>query len=229
VELADTFYHVLARGNEQRAIFRDEADHRHFLELLGRLTERFEVELWSYVLMPNHYHLVLRTERPNLSRAMQWLGVAYSVWHNLRHQRCGHLFQGRFKSFIVQEEGYLDRLILYVHRNPLRAGLVERLSRYPWSSHRCVAYGRGCEGWFRPQRVLRPFGGRRSAFRRAVQDYSEEAGKLLEHLRHGVFLGTLEHLERVLKRGRLSGSPPEIALKTPPRQMTNEDVTPSTL
>jgi len=77
--------------------------------------------------MPNHHHLVLRTLRPNLSRAMPWLGVAYTNWFNARHDRSGHLFQGRFRGFVIEDESYLRQLLLYVHRNPLRAGLVERL------------------------------------------------------------------------------------------------------
>lgn len=202
-DLPDTYYHVLSRGNERRALFRDDADRRHFVDLLGRMAERFGLEVWAYVLMGNHYHLVVRTRAANLSRAMHWLGVAYSVWHNRRHGRAGHLFQGRFKSFIVAEEPYLEQLLLYTHRNPLRAGMVQRLADYPWSSYRGLAYGRGCPGWFDRARVLALFGGSAPRFRRAVQAYSEEASKLLEDLRHGFFLGSLEACERLLERARL--------------------------
>jgi hypothetical protein len=133
---------------------------------------------------------------------MQWLGVAYSVWHNRRHDRSGHLFQGRFKSFVVEEDDYLERLLLYVHRNPVRAGLVERLSQYRWSSYPCLAYGRECVGWLARDAVLGLFGGERARFRRAAQAYSEEAAGLLEDLRHGVFLGSETGLARLLARAR---------------------------
>jgi REP element-mobilizing transposase RayT len=130
VESADAFYHAFSRGNERRPIFHDDGDRGHFLKCLGVLGERFGVELWAYVLMPNHYHLVLRTLRPNLSHAMHWLGVAYTNWFNARHDRSGHLFQGRFKGFVVEDESYLHRLLLYVHRNPLRTPLRgERTAR----------------------------------------------------------------------------------------------------
>ncbi|MCX5670670.1 MAG: transposase, partial [Planctomycetota bacterium] len=190
VELADGFFHVLSRGNERRAIFHDDDDRQRFLELIGLMAERFELEPWAYVLMPNHYHLVLRTLRPNLSRAMHWLGVAYTNGFNARHRRSGHLFQGRFKAFLVEDESYLSRLLLYIHRNPLRARLVERLAEYPWSSYLCLAYRRSGPGWFRPGLTLGLFGGRPEDFRRSVQAYSEEGDKLLENLWHGVLLGS---------------------------------------
>ena len=82
--------------------------------------ERFSLGVYAYVLMGNHYHLLVRTRQAHLSAAIQWLGVSYSAWHNARHQRSGHLFQGRFKSFMISEDAYLYRLLLYIHRNPLR-------------------------------------------------------------------------------------------------------------
>jgi len=203
LECAKAFYHVFSRGNERRAVFYDDRDREHFLALLGVVRQRFEAEPLAYVLMPNHYHLVLRTLRPNLSRAMQWLGVAYTNWFNARHERSGHLFQGRFRAVLVEDEAYLRRLLLYVHRNPLRSGLVERLADYPWSSYRCLAYGRGREEWFRPASALTLFGGRPREFRRAVQDYSEEADKLSENLWHGLWLGSEEGLKALVERLRL--------------------------
>jgi putative transposase len=89
-------FHGTARGNERKALFRDEADRFHFLTLLGELPERFGLNVHAYVLMDSHFHLLLETPEANLSRAMQWLSVSYSVWFNRRHDRVGHLFQGRF-------------------------------------------------------------------------------------------------------------------------------------
>ncbi len=203
VACADASYHVFSRGNEKRPVFYDDRDREHFAGLLGLLAERFELEVWAYVLMPNHYHLVLRTLRANLSAAMQWLGVAYTNWFNARHGRSGHLFQGRFKAFLVEDEAYLRRLLLYAHRNPLRSGLAERLADYPWSSYRCLAYGRGCAEWFRPALTLGLFGGSPREFRRAVQEYSEEADALLENLWHGTLLGSEEGLKKLVERQRI--------------------------
>ena len=193
-----TTYHVLSRGNERRSIFDDARDCERFVELLGALSERYGIEVWAYVLMGNHYHVVLETTEANLSRAMQWLGVTYSVHYNRKYRRSGHLFQGRFKSFVVSDDDYLRRLLLYLHRNPLRAGVVERLAEYVWSSYPCLAYGRKCVPWLARDKVLKLFGNSQQAFRRAVQEYSEEQDRLLENLRFGLLLAS----ERVAEQFR---------------------------
>ena len=197
IECENALYHVLSRGIEGRTIFLDSRDNEHFLGLLAAMAERFHVELWGYVLMGNHYHLVLRTRQPNLSRAAQWLGVSYASWFNARRERKGHLFQGRFKSFLIEDEHYLRSLLLYVHRNPLRAGLARRLADYRWSSYPCLAYGRGCASWLLRDSALALFGGEPAEFRRAVQEYSEEKEKLFENLWHGLFLGSRAGLVRL--------------------------------
>src|SRR4030042_2552139 len=102
MDCPDAFYHVLSRGNERREIFWDEEDHLRFLNTLSKMVERFKLEVHAYVLMKNHFHLLVHTQEANLSRAIQWMGVRYSVWFNRRHQRSGHLFQGRFQSFLIE-------------------------------------------------------------------------------------------------------------------------------
>ncbi|MEW6609621.1 MAG: transposase [bacterium] len=94
IQYEGAIYHVMSRGIERGTIFLTEEDYLRFLECLERAVEKFQLEIFAFVLMGNHYHLLLRTPQANLSRAMQWLKTAYSVYYNLRHQRCGHLFQG---------------------------------------------------------------------------------------------------------------------------------------
>ena len=119
IEICGGWYHVTARGNERKKIFRDDQDHQRFLELLEEWVDRFGVRLHAYVLMENHYHLLVETPRANLTQAMQWLQVSYTVGFNRRHRRVGHLFQGRYKA-IVMEEGLGWELSRYVHLNPVR-------------------------------------------------------------------------------------------------------------
>jgi len=119
IEAVGAWYHITARGNERRAIFRDDDDRRQFLGLVGELEERFGVAVHAYVLLDNHYHLLLRPLAGNVSRAMQWLGVSYVVWFNRRHRRVGHLFQGRFKALLLEEEAAAE-VSRYVHLNPIR-------------------------------------------------------------------------------------------------------------
>src|SRR5881628_1690594 len=120
IEQPGAWYHVTGRGNERKDIFRDDPDRLHFRALLGEMVERCGLLLHSWVLMSNHYHLLLEAPRGNLSLAMQWLNVSYSVWFNRRHRRIGHLFQGRFKAIVVEAQSWALALSRYVHLNPVR-------------------------------------------------------------------------------------------------------------
>src|ERR1043165_1951802 len=122
IERAGGWDHLTARGNERRAVFRDDRDRAHFCELLGQMVSQCRVRLHAFVLMDNHYHLLVELSEPNLSRTGQWLNVSYSVWFNRRHRRSGHLFQGRFKSVLVDPTQWGVELSRYVHLNPVRTG-----------------------------------------------------------------------------------------------------------
>jgi REP element-mobilizing transposase RayT len=129
-------YHVTARGNERKAVFRNDTDRFHFLELLSEATERFGIRIHGYVLMDNHFHLLLETPEANLSCAMQWLNVSYSVCFNRRHKRVGHLFQGRFKSLLIEDDAGWQEVARYVHLNPVRLAGLELDKRQQAASRR---------------------------------------------------------------------------------------------
>jgi REP-associated tyrosine transposase len=148
VEFEDAIYHLCARGNARQAIFHDERDCARFLQLLSESAQRFDAAVLCFVLMGNHFHLVAQTHRPNLGRWMHWLLVSYTVYFNRRHRSSGHLFQGRYKSFLVQQGDYLLSLSRYVHLNPVRgvslgrgnpAERRKRLRGFKWSSYRGYA------------------------------------------------------------------------------------------
>jgi REP element-mobilizing transposase RayT len=120
IHIPGAWYHVTARGNERRAIFREERDYAQMILTIEETIARFALRLHGYVLMENHYHLILEAPEGNLSRAMQWLNVSYSIWFNRRHRRIGHLFQGRFKAIIADPQEWGLALSRYVHLNPLR-------------------------------------------------------------------------------------------------------------
>jgi putative transposase len=207
LDYPDTFYHVLSRGNEKREIFRDDKDYLKFLEILERVVDRFHLEVHAYVLMKNHYHLLVRTREESLSRAIQWLGVSYSVWFNRKHQRSGHLFQGRFKSFLIENERYLTAMCLYIHNNPLRAGIVKRSAHYKWSSYHAYALTdrRYRVSWLSTDVVLAICGGSRREFLKAQRLSFAEEGNLLDGLRHGLYLGSAEFSEECIQRGKEEG------------------------
>jgi putative transposase len=136
IEFPGALYHVTSRGDRREPIYRRDDDRRLHLAIIGQALQRFGACLWAYCLMPNHYHLVLQTPLPNLSRAMRHINGVYTQAFNRRHGVAGHLFQGRFKAILVDGDAYLLTLCRYVERNPVAAGLVQHAEDWPWSSCR---------------------------------------------------------------------------------------------
>jgi len=158
IEFPGSFWHITQRGNERRAIFRDDTDCLHFLELLGEAVRRFEWIVTAYALMLNHYHLALElTAVETLSRGLMWLDGQYARWFNWRHDRAGHLFQGRPGEYLLEKEGYYLEVLRYVVLNPVRASIVEKPEEYAWSSYRSTAGLAPAPKWLAVDRVLAAF------------------------------------------------------------------------
>lgn len=150
-------WHITVRGNERRNIVRSDRDRRRFVELLGEAARRYGWVITAWVLMSNHYHLVIETPDSTLSRGMQWLNSKYAQWFNKTHKRVGHLFQGRFKAVLVDRDTYLLELLRYVVLNPVRAKMVARPEDYRWSSYRATAGLDEAPPWLAVDRVLAQF------------------------------------------------------------------------
>jgi len=135
IEFPGAFYHVIARGNNKQRIFINDDDYKYFLERLGQYRERFNFTLYAYVLMPNHIHLLIETDKFPLSRIMQALQFTYTQNFNRRHKKTGHLFQGRYKAILCQKESYLLELIRYIILNPVRGRLIKKPVDWRWSSY----------------------------------------------------------------------------------------------
>lgn len=167
LQFEDALYHLCARGNRRQRIFVSDKDYARFEHFLADSIKRYQVELHCYVLLPNHFHLLARTLKPNVSRWMHWLITSYSVWFNRGHRLSGHLFQGRFKGFLVQENEYLLELSRYLHLNAVR-GLVlgagnpgerrTRLRSYQWSSYLGYAGLARQKAFVSEHLILREFG-----------------------------------------------------------------------
>jgi putative transposase len=157
LEFPDALYHITARGNAQQSIFVDDTDRLQFLRLLGREIQQQRWRCYVYCLMGNHYHLVLETPEPNLSRGLRRLHGTYTQWFNRRHQRVGHLLQGRFKSILVEKESYLLELCRYVVLNPVRAGMVLAVEDWVWSSYRGTAGMQAAPDWLDVSTILALF------------------------------------------------------------------------
>lgn len=135
IDVEDGLYHVTSRGWERRPVARDDRDRQRWFDLFDRVTTRCQWRVFAWVLMGNHFHLYLRTPEPNLSTGMRDLNSGYASGFNRRHRRCGALFQGRFKTVLVEDESHALELTRYVHLNAVRARMVERPEEYGWSSY----------------------------------------------------------------------------------------------
>ena len=221
LEYQGALYHVTARGNEQREIFLDDTDRATFLGLLGKEIQQQGWLCYAYCLMGNHYHLLLETPEPNLSRGMRRLNGVYTQKFNWRHQRHGHLFQGRYKSILVERERYLLELCRYVVLNPVRAGMVAVESDWRWSSYRATAGFDRVPKWLCVTGVWGLFGQeRRAAVSRYRQFVRDGVGRLSPwlHLRGQIYLGGESFLAEMahLSRGRPLDNVP-ILQRTPDR------------
>ena len=213
VEYAGALYHVMDRGDRSEAIFRDDGDRELFLRTLGQTCERTGWRVHAYVLMNNHYHILLETLEPNLSAGMHWLQSAYTIRHNVKHGLKGHLFQGRYKAIPVDgRDGLYFRTVSdYIHLNPARAGLVgERLLDFRWSSFPAlVGAPRNRPRWLCAEWVLEQ--GDRASARMALRENLElrarEDGKrggidkeMLKALRRGWYFGSEDFRADLLDR-----------------------------
>jgi len=136
IEYEGAFYHVTARGNERKRIYYSKADYEKFKAYLEEAQDKYGYLLHCYVLMTNHYHLIIETPRANLSSVMHYINGSYTNYINIRKRRSGHLFQGRYKAILVDRDSYLLELSRYLHLNPVKAKMVERPEDYPYSSYR---------------------------------------------------------------------------------------------
>jgi len=135
VDLPNFLYHIIVRGNNKQPIYLDKNDYQRFIKMLKTAKEKYNFKLYAFALMPNHFHLLLKPgEKAGISKIMQSLNTGFTMYFNRKHNRCGHLYQGRYKSILVEEEVYLLELIRYIHLNPVRAELVEDVSKYAYSS-----------------------------------------------------------------------------------------------
>ena len=228
IDQAGAYYHVLSRGQEGGEIYSGVESRRNFLERLSELPGRFGIVVHGYVLMGNHYHLLLQPRGLNLSQAIQWLNVGYSIWFNLKYRRSGSVFQGRFKSVLIAEESQLNEITRYLHLNPVRIkrfGLETRsrkakekgagqaldaqavrsaihyLREFRWSSYRSTIGLEKAPDWL-DTRLSKAFG------RKGYRDYVEQGIRLgmpsnpCEETVIEGYLGSREALEKLREKLR---------------------------
>lgn len=239
VEFPGALYHVISRGNERNPIFKNGPDRNLFIETLKESVELAGVEVISYVLMDNHYHMIIETPNSNLSHFMKHFGLTYTVRFNKRHSRSGHLFQGRFKAILIEEDPYLMGLSRYIHLNPIRtkgwvdARVAEKwryLKSYLWSTLPGYIDGRKRANWIRYEKVMNSFGKDERSFGTAYKGFMMEGLKStlsnpFDEVKGQIVLGSDGYIERIrscLHRGLKVRELP--ALRSLKKVLTIEEV-----
>lgn len=204
----DAWYHVMNRGRSRVHIYRESEDYFTFIELLLEAAAMWKVRIAAYCLMSNHYHLLVQTPGANLPRFMRHVNGLYTQYFNRTNKSDGPLFRGRYKSIVVERDSYLLELVRYIHRNPLQAGLVNRLENYRWSTHRLYLAKDKAVHWLQKDLVLSMLERDKQKQRQAYIDFmkkEEDAqiiGKLYGQGKLPLLLGTKGFIEDIRHKYR---------------------------
>lgn len=206
------FYHVTSRGNERKAVFKSKRDREKFLEYLESATQRYDARIHTYCMMDTHYHLLLETPSGNLSQIMRHINGAYTTYFNVKRDRSGHLFQGRYKAILVDIDKYAKELSRYIHLNPVRAKMVETPEEYDWSSYKLYIGKQGSAKWLCRDFILGYFGEKVSMAQKRYQDFvnaftDQEYNSPLEEVVSSTLLGGADFI-KFIKDSYLSAKKP---------------------
>jgi REP element-mobilizing transposase RayT len=205
IEYPNAWYHVMNRGRRGEDIFSDSEDFRIFIELLKESAGHWNVKISAYCLLSNHYHLLIQTPLGNLSRFMRHLNGVYTQRYNRTHKCDGQLFRGRYKAILVEEDSYLLELVRYIHRNPLKAGIIKDIDLYEWSSHPDYMSEEKQSAWLHKDFVLTMLNTdtekRLNAYQQFIsQEDSEEISGIFDSKKLPSILGTEEFIDQIKNR-----------------------------
>jgi len=225
LELAGGLYHVTSRGDRREAIYDDDVDREKWLEILGDTCKRFNWRCHAYCLMDNHYHIVVETAEANLSKGMRQLNGVYTQYYNRRHDRVGHVFQGRFKGILVERDAYLLELARYVVLNPIRAKMTKTIKSWKWSSYKAMVGEAVAPSWLNTDWILEQFGKqRKSAIERYVNFVREGVGlpSIWNNIQNQVFLGSEKFINKnqvLINKKESLGEVPRLQKRKLPRSL----------
>lgn len=216
IEYPGAFFHVTARGNAKKTIFYDDFDRGQFLSILGKTIEKYNWRCHALVLMDNHYHLLLETLDPTLSKGMRQLNGLYAEKHNQRYGTVGHLFQGRFKAFLIEEATYFLTVARYIVLNPVRANMVRHPADYRWSSYRATAGLEMVPSWLTIDRMFTEFKSAsvdaHSAYRKFVAE-GIGLSSPFEACKKGIILGSDQFIADLREKVELKDIDMEVILE----------------
>jgi REP element-mobilizing transposase RayT len=200
IEFSGALYHLTSRGNARQNIFMVDEDRDDFLNVLSKACDRYYWQCHAYCLMSNHYHLLIETRIPSLSRGMQYINGVYTQSFNRRHNRVGHVLQGRFKSILVDRDSYMLELARYIVLNPVRARMVRFAEEWPWSSYRATAGLAIAHPALTTDWVLGNFGEQRKSAELSYKNFVRQGNNQAspwEMLKNQIYLGSDEFVDKM--------------------------------
>jgi REP element-mobilizing transposase RayT len=204
IEYQDAFYHIIQRGIERRSIFASDDDKNKFLYYLDLAHTAYAAIIHTYVLMDNHYHIILQTPKANLSKIMHYLNTSYAAYFNAKRKRRGPLYQGRYKAILIQQDEYLHHLSRYIHLNPVRANITKDPAGYPWSSYRYFTSSSTPPRWLETDFILSIFDKNNKMskilYSKFVRDSIGSEKKIIdENTIKGIILGNGDFAENIIR------------------------------
>jgi putative transposase len=197
IQFPEAVYHVMNRGARRQSTFADDTDYQAFLDTLAEAHRLWEIDVFAYSLMGNHYHLCLRTPKGNLSRVMRHVDGIYTQRFNRRHGRDGTLFRGRYKAILIDADEYLAAVVRYIHLNAVEAGIVKMPEDYLWASHRYYLGAKGAPNWLNIQEAVKQIGGRRVFHEFVLSGNEESLKQYYEAQRQSPVLGSEAFINRL--------------------------------
>ena len=215
------FYHITSRGDGRKRIYISRYDYKKFLEYIMQAKEKYKFHLYAYVLMSNHYHLLLETTQPNLSKIMHYVNGAYTTYYNIKRKKSGHLFQGRYKSIVIDTDSYFKELSRYIHLNPVRAKLVNKPDEYEWSSYHGYVSKRG-DKLIDKKQIKMYLDMTEGQYRQFVLDGIGEKSEMFDNIYAGFIVGKIDFIKDTLKELKLQIESKELSYRKALRNVYNE-------
>jgi putative transposase len=205
IEYPGAFYHITSRGNELKDVFKSQKDREKFLSYFDSATLRYGAVIHVYCMMGNHYHILMETPEGNLSQIMHHINASYTTYFNVKRQRAGHLFQGRYKAIVVDADEYAKELSRYIHLNPVRAGLVDNPGKYSWSSYSYYIGQEKAPEWLSRDFILAYFGKTASVAQKRYREFvlsltGQEYASPLKAVIGSTILGSLDFAEEITEK-----------------------------
>ena len=202
IELAGGLYHVTSRGDRRENIYDDDKDRGEWIDILGRVCERYNWRCHAYCLMDNHYHIIVETAEGNLSKGMRQMNGVYTQYFNRQYNRVGHVFQGRYKAILIERDTYLLELSRYVVLNPVRAGMVDQAEDWTWSSYLAMQGKAKKPNWLETHWILGQFSHKRAkAIELYINFVREGVGlpSIWNGLRKQIYMGSDQFIDAMLQ------------------------------